>query len=205
MSSRTLIVGDVHGCSVELHTLLEKVRPTRCILVGDVFRKGPDSIGVWNLIKKYRLESVLGNHELVVLQNREVYPLEMIEWIQQLPLWIDGSVTRGGFVQQWRVVHAGVDPLNPNKTTQQQAVSMRRYISEAHNGEHFWWQLYTGERLILYGHDAKRGIQDHRPKTLGLDSGCVYGNGLTAYSLEEDRLIHISSQEAYVSTYVSTE
>mgnify|MGYP006143112039 FL=1 len=77
---------------------------------------------------------------------------------------------------------------------------MRRYISEAHNGEPFWWQLYAGERLILYGHDAKRGIQDHRPKTLGLDSGCVYGNGLTAYFLEEDRLIHISSQEAYVST-----
>ena len=199
MSSRTLIVGDVHGCSIELSMLIEKTRPTRCILVGDVFRKGPDSIGVWNLIKQHKLESVLGNHELVVLQNREAYPVEVIQWIHQLPLWIEGEVNRDGFVQQWRIVHAGVDPINPNDTTQQQAVSIRRYTSHTHDGTHFWWQLYTGEQLILYGHDAKRGVQDHRPKTLGLDSGCVYGHGLTAYLLEEDRLVHIPSERVYVS------
>lgn len=199
MSSRTLMVGDVHGCSFELATLIDKVRPTRCILVGDAFRKGPDSIGVWRLIQHHQLESVLGNHELAVLQNREAYPEEMIQWIQQLPLWIDGEVIRDGFVQQWRIVHAGVDPINPNSTTKQQAVSMRHYTNDHHKGVQFWWELYTREQLIIYGHDAKRGVQDHRPKTLGLDSGCVYGNGLTAYLLEEDRLIHIPSQRVYVS------
>lgn len=199
MSSRTLIVGDVHGCSFELATLIDKVRPTRCILVGDAFRKGPDSIGVWRLIQQHQLEAVLGNHELVVLQNREAYPTEMIHWIQQLPLWIDGEVTRDGLVQAWRIVHAGVDPITPNNTTQQQAVSMRRYTKHHHKGIKFWWELYTGEQLIVYGHDAKRGVQDHRPKTLGLDSGCVYGHGLTAYLLEEDRLVHVPSQQVYVS------
>lgn len=34
-------------------------------------------------------------------------------------------------------------------------------------------------RIILYGHDAKRGYQEH-PYTLGLDSACVKGHALTA-------------------------
>ena len=54
------------------------------------------------------------------------------------------------------------------------------------------------KRLISDGHDARRGLQDHRPKTLGLDSGCVYGNGLTGYLLEDNKLVHVPSQQVYV-------
>ena len=35
--------------------------------------------------------------------------------------------------------------------------------------------------MVIYGHDARRGPQDHRPYTLGLDTGCVYGGQLTGY------------------------
>jgi metallophosphoesterase superfamily enzyme len=37
-----LFVGDVHGCAYELKKLLKKVQPTRVILLGDLFSKGPD-------------------------------------------------------------------------------------------------------------------------------------------------------------------
>ena len=57
MSSRTLFIGDVHGCAVELDLLLQLVQPTRGILVGDMFRKGPDNIGVWSLIQQWNLEA----------------------------------------------------------------------------------------------------------------------------------------------------
>jgi len=33
------------------------------------------------------------------------------------------------------------------------------------------------------------------PYVLGLDTGCVYGNKLTAYILDEDRLVQIPSRQ----------
>ena len=56
---RTLIVGDVHGCSIELGEMIRKTQASRIILVGDLFTKGPDPIGVWNLIQKYHIQSTL--------------------------------------------------------------------------------------------------------------------------------------------------
>ena len=49
----------------------------------------------------------------------------------------------------------------------------------------------------MYGHDAARGLQDHRPHTLGLDTGCVYGGALTGYLVEADRLVRVAAQETY--------
>lgn len=198
MSSRTLFVGDVHGCANELETMLQLAEPTRCILVGDMFRKGPDELGVWHLIQTHQLEAVLGNHELVVLKKRKKYPLDLVQWVEGLPLWIDGEGIQNGQQIAWRAVHAGVDPFHPKQTTRKQAVSMRRYPNDKSKLFPFWWQVYKKKRLVIYGHDAKRGLRDHRPKTLGLDSGCVYGNGLTGYLLEEDRLIRVPSQAIHL-------
>ena len=91
-----------------------------------------------------------------------------------------------------------MNPFKPKATTRREAVTLRRYPNDNNDKSPFWWQVYDKKRLIIYGHDARRGLQDHRPKTLGLDSGCVYGNGLTGYLLEENKLVHIPSQQVYV-------
>ena len=199
MSSRTLFIGDVHGCAVELRLLLEQVRPSRAILVGDMFRKGPDNMGVWSLIQEWDLEAVIGNHDLVFLNTESKgYPKSLRKWLKRLPIWIDGKYTDQNRKVKWRAVHAGVNPFKPKQTKREEAVTLRRYPNDRNEKFPFWWELYEKKRLIIYGHDAKRGLQDHRPKTLGLDTGCVYGNGLTGYLLEEDRLIHVPSQQIYV-------
>lgn len=195
---KTLFVGDVHGCSTELAAMLHDVQPTRCILVGDIFRKGPDPLGVWDLIKTWSLEGVLGNHEAALLRETDDYPADLVTWVESLPLWIDGVSEVKGRNQAWRVVHAGVNPHDINETTRAQAIVLRRWPNDSQQQNPFWWSLYTGEALIIYGHDAQRGLQDHRPKTLGLDSGCVYGNGLTGYIVETDTLVHVPSQQIYV-------
>ena len=200
MSSRTLFIGDVHGCAEELRSLLEVVQPTRGILVGDMFRKGPDNHGVWTLIQQWNLEAVIGNHDLILLKEEKAgHPKGLIDWLTGLPLWIDGQYRRGKQTVKWRAVHAGVNPIQPKKTTLQEAVTLRRYPNDKSDRLPFWWEIYKKKRLVIYGHDAKRGLQDHRPKTLGLDTGCVYGNGLTGYILEENRVVHVPSQRVYVA------
>ena len=70
-ASRTVIVGDVHGCLDELRDLFRACSvdwgADRVILVGDLVAKGPDSQGVLQLARERRLEAVLGNHDLKVL------------------------------------------------------------------------------------------------------------------------------------------
>jgi hypothetical protein len=199
MSSRTLFIGDVHGCAVELRLLLEQVQPNRAILVGDMFRKGPDNMGVWSLIQEWDLEAVIGNHDLAFLNTEsKAYPKALRKWLKRLPIWIDGKYTDQHRKVKWRAVHAGVNPFKPKQTKREEAVTLRRYPNDSSEKFPFWWELYDKKRLVIYGHDARRGLQDHRPKTLGLDTGCVYGNGLTGYLLEEDRLIHVPSQQIYV-------
>ena len=194
--SRTLFVGDVHGCADELKLLLKETAPSRVILIGDMFTKGQKPLGVWKLIKKWKIEAVFGNHEAKLLQEyragkHQKYPKKMIEWVKTLPLWIEEE----GFL----AVHAGVNPFFPEQTLRTTAIVVRRWPDDSDLQNPFWWQLYQGKKLIIYGHDAPRKLQDYRPRTLGLDTGCVYGGYLTGYLLEEDRLVQVKAKQAYCS------
>lgn len=184
---RTLFVGDVHGCSMELEALLAQSQPTRVILLGDIFTKGPHPRKVWKLIKKYKMESVLGNHDVRTLEsNRPLLPPKALYWLSHLPLFIQGP--------SWIAVHGGINPKGP--TLRNEAIYVRRWpMNEKKNP--FWWEGYQGQKLVIYGHDAKRKLQDHRPFTLGLDSGCVYGFALTGYLLEENRIYEIPASSSY--------
>jgi bis(5'-nucleosyl)-tetraphosphatase (symmetrical) len=53
-----------------------------------------------------------------------------------------------------------------------------------------WDALYRGDTLVVHGHWAMRGHYRGR-RTLGLDSGCVYGGPLTAWCQDEDRVVQI--------------
>jgi bis(5'-nucleosyl)-tetraphosphatase (symmetrical) len=53
-----------------------------------------------------------------------------------------------------------------------------------------WDAHYAGDALIVHGHWAWRGYY-RTAHTIGLDSGCVYGGPLTAYCVEEDRIVQV--------------
>ena len=73
-TERTLIVGDVHGCLVELKALLAKVEYSpgadRLIFVGDLLDRGPFSAETIQYVRQLsrlanaNVHVVLGNHEL---------------------------------------------------------------------------------------------------------------------------------------------
>ena len=58
-----MVVGDVHGCADELRALVKMTRPTEVVLVGDLFTKGPDPVGVWRQVVQGGFNATFGNHE----------------------------------------------------------------------------------------------------------------------------------------------
>ena len=68
--SRYILIGDVHGCLVELQALVRRIAPRSddtFVLLGDLVDKGPDSSAVvrWvrHLATVYRVVLIEGNHE----------------------------------------------------------------------------------------------------------------------------------------------
>jgi bis(5'-nucleosyl)-tetraphosphatase (symmetrical) len=56
-----------------------------------------------------------------------------------------------------------------------------------------WNDFYRGDALVVHGHWAWRG-HFRTDRTIGLDSGCVYGGMLTAWCQEEDRVVQVPSR-----------
>lgn len=96
-------VGDVHSCSQELKILLEKITnedPQAVFYsLGDLVNKGPDPLGVMELVRRYQIQFIRGNHEDWLLRiwdqwldilskylEREL-PLEEVELYLKAPLF----------------------------------------------------------------------------------------------------------------------
>lgn len=74
--ARILAVGDVHGCSRALLTLLDVVAPSHddtLIMLGDLVDRGPDSRGAIEVLLSLRgctnLIVIQGNHEELMLSS----------------------------------------------------------------------------------------------------------------------------------------
>jgi hypothetical protein len=212
---RTLFIGDVHGCSRELEDLLEIVRPDRVLLTGDLFTRGPDPWGCWQLIRRFDAQAVLGNHDARMLSvweqaargkgrskaHRAVQALASDPaarpWLEALPT----SIEEPG----WVLVHAGVHPRKGIAgTNRQQRLELRRWPDDLRRSNPHWWKRFAkhhapGEHpLVIHGHDAVQGLRDHRPSSLGLDGGCVFGGALCGYILEEDRLLQVPARKVWL-------
>ena len=61
-----------------------------------------------------------------------------------------------------------------------------------------WDDFYDGDTLVVHGHWARRGFY-RGVRTMGLDSGCVYGGELTAWCQDEDRLVRIPARTRHKS------
>lgn len=201
----TLVVGDVHGCSYELKQLLEKIQPDKTILVGDLFTKGPDPGGVWTLIQKHHMLAVKGNHDEWVLQQLNKNPSHQVikalnqskgqwlTWLQQLPLFLE--------LEGYIIVHAGLHPSGSlAKTTQAMALNMRRWPEETPESTP-WHEQYQGNKGVIFGHDAKQGLvykeKDGKAFLIGLDSGCVYGNQLSGFIVEQQQIVQVRAKKIY--------
>jgi predicted phosphodiesterase len=212
MESRTVVVGDIHGCYDELVNLLDKVEfgeHDRLISVGDLMVKGEKSREVLELfMRDSRLTAVIGNHDLALRRrwNGEKFKLKpaqkathkelkadkerYVAYLNSLPFMID--------LGTHLVVHAGLRPnVALHSQTTEDLTELRTLGEKRESREGTpWYDVYDGEKIVLFGHwpapEPRRGR-----KALGLDTGCVYGHRLTAYIVETGQLESVPALRAY--------
>jgi Calcineurin-like phosphoesterase len=212
MASRTIVVGDLHGCYDELMDLLTQVAfgaDDRVVCVGDLVTKGPKSREVLDLfMTDQRFSSVMGNHDLALRRkwNGEKIKLKesqkpthkalkkdkqhYVPYLNSLPFLID--------LGSHLVVHAGLRPgVELHSQTTEDLTELRSLGKDraSRNGPP-WYDEYDGDKVVLFGHWPAPEPRLGR-KAIGLDTGCVYGRRLTAFIIETGEFKSVPARETY--------
>jgi hypothetical protein len=124
--------------------------------------------------------------------------LDESDWalLEALPLWL--RLPEHGAL----VVHAGLVPGIALEQQDPELLMNMRCVRADGTGTRdpddgvLWGSLWPGPELVLFGHHATRGLQQH-PFAIGLDTGCCYGGRLTACILPERRLVSVPAQRVY--------
>jgi diadenosine tetraphosphatase ApaH/serine/threonine PP2A family protein phosphatase len=212
MGSRTIVVGDIHGCYDELEDMLAEVRfdtDDRLVSVGDLITKGPKSREVLErFMSDPKFSAVIGNHDLALRRkwNGEKIKLKdsqkpthkelkkdkerYVSYLNSLPFMID--------LGKHLVVHAGLRPgvaLHSQTTGDLTELRSMGKDRTARDGTP-WYEVYDGDQVVLFGHwpapQPRRG-----KRAIGLDTGCVYGNELTAYIIETGEFKTVPARQRY--------
>lgn len=151
--SRTIIVGDIHGCLDELKALVAKLKLTsqdRFISCGDLVDRGPDSAGVIKYMRQNGFEAVAGNHDtklvryaghvakkkadpdyrfpMQVSEERDVtiscLDDDDLDWLANLPTFI--RLPEHNTI----IVHAGVLADDNVEKQSKEVLTMLRYVSK---------------------------------------------------------------------------
>lgn len=195
----------------------------RLVFVGDLLTKGPNPALVTRIIHErrdrgQRVDLLCGNHDLRLrdafrrreqgahLDSLPDTEAETLRLLEKSPLIRDASdltLEACGRIQvrdprgRWTIVHGGIDPsLGVEHTPDHVKVHIK-----AAEGSPHWWERYDGrDGLIVVGHKPlpepliKRSDRGD-PYVAVIDTGCAYGGALTAYCLEDDRLIQVASHQ----------
>ena len=190
---RTIIIGDIHGCSGALRLLLAKIMPNpkedKLILLGDLFDRGPDSWGVFQMVRE--LAEIYGDRFVFLRGNHEDYLLQRQLTLPQRIVWD-------------RVVHAGlkIEPIEAND-----------YYTMIHDHGVVMENVYAGP-LTIVGHIAlekptwfpgagqpvkvlAEGEEQVLPKSgvICIDTGCGKGGRLTGMVIENGKYCLLSAGE----------
>eukprot|EP01084_Bolivina_argentea_P119591 212028_1 len=216
--------GCVNELEELLEKIYQNSTNTTVVLVGDLVNKGPKSAETIQLVRSKGLYCVRGNHDQHVLDARN--RCGRFEGVKALPealSWIDDRLDEAdvSFLSELPytisiplfnaiVVHAGIVPgLSLSLQSHQAMISMRNLLP-LQTGTGFsewiassncdagcpWVDEWKGPGRIFFGHDAKRGLQKTR-YAIGLDTGCCYGNKLTAILLPNEEFVSVDAKETY--------
>lgn len=140
---RSIIIGDIHGCSLALRNLVARLpmdkENDRLILLGDLFDRGPDSWGVYQIVQGLardfgdRFVLLRGNHEDYLMTPKLSFGTRMV-WervgrgttvksfkanrhkMEEAVPWLNEHVVNYYRGDGFQCVHAGLrtEPLEAN-------------------------------------------------------------------------------------------
>ncbi|MBL8949137.1 MAG: metallophosphoesterase [Myxococcaceae bacterium] len=213
--NRTIVIADLHGCYDEAIAVLQKlaVRPSdRVIFAGDLVDRGPKPRECVELAMQH--ECVLGNHEEKHLQQRrraaeKLSPDHLrtrdaledrhYEYLAKLPIVL--KLPEHGAA----VVHAGAFPGVPLDAQEHHHLLHIQNIkppakksywpSKSPDDHHFWTNYWQGPERLIFGHSvlSKPLVTEH---AVGIDTGAVFGGGLTAVVLPTWELVSVPSTDS---------
>lgn len=204
MPGRTIAIGDIHGCSIALSSLLKAIEPSHddtIITLGDYIDGGLDSRGVLDLLidlqARCRLVPLLGNHEEMMLRARGNSD-ELKKWLQ-----FGGQATLASYDQErlravpkdhWQFleqcklfhvakthffVHANYEP--------------HRLLLKDQDRRHLLWTSLSDYTPGPH-HSGRIAVVGHTPQDCGeildlghlkcIDTNCWDGGWLTALNVE---------------------
>lgn len=166
------IVGDVHGCSRELSDIIETakkyIKEFQLVLVGDLFTKGPDPVGVYELIQEHSAICIKGNHDWALwsviqqVQKKSYCPLPehtrqtlhliryhkraIFDFLCTLPhcytTTIVSDLHGNNREKEYPliIVHAGIDPVNGLLGTTERMLLTARYVR---------WDMRGNEKKLV--------------------------------------------------------
>ena len=212
---RTMVIGDIHGCSTALDLLLQELSPGKndvLVTLGDYVDRGPDSRGVIHrlieLEQRTQLIPLIGNHEILMLDaySRLVDPnswygvggrqtmqsygcMDQPDWNvipQEHWDFLSQRLRRWHATETHIFAHANVNAMLPMPDQSDDWLFWRRF-DDSH--PHF-----SGKTLVC-GHTAqKNGLPRILPSRICLDTW-AYGEGwLTALETGTGTLVQANQR-----------
>ena len=215
----TCIIGDIHGCYASLVQLLQHVenRSETIVFLGDYIDRGPVSKKVIDLIiqltkKRSQTITLLGNHEYMLLNYLAGLDTDLFLRVggsqtlssYGLPPNLPPKETKGAIPQEhltfykdlslvWEnahayYVHAGLQPgVHLSQQTQNWCLWVRN---------EFIRSKYDFGKPVIFGHTVFKKPHVTKNK-IGIDTGAVYGQTLTALLLPEMEFISVPGEQEH--------
>ena len=227
-SGRLMAIGDIHGCLPELSALLAHLEieeawgpDDRVVFIGDYIDRGAESRGVVERLiafKKRFPNSIFlrGNHEEMLLSflgfegaHGEFYlrnggsdtllsyglaaDQDAVTVRKQIPmahLEFLRTTEMGVIIGPGIFVHAGLHPLKElEKQTPEDLLWIR---------DEFVQNIHKFEKTVVFGHTPYWQVFLNLPYKVGIDTGCVYDNVLSALDISGQRILQVKRGETQV-------
>ena len=195
------------------------------VFLGDITDRGPNSIAVIKLVyqmvvkhkkalyvpgnhcnklyryflgnnvqRKHGLETTVAEYESMPTREQKLVQKQFLTLYEQAPLYLQ--------LPELNVIiaHAGIKESLIGRTDKKVKTFVLygdisgEFDSSGRPIRRDWAKDYHGNNWIVYGHTPVKNPRIQN-KTINIDTGCVFGNRLTAFRLPEEKIISVPSRQ----------
>ncbi|WP_106497954.1 bis(5'-nucleosyl)-tetraphosphatase PrpE [Lentibacillus sp. Marseille-P4043] len=150
-----------------------------------------------NVMQKHGLETTVAEYLALDTKDQTHIKRQFMTLYEKAPLYLEITEV------QAIVAHAGIKESFIGRTDKKvksfvlYGDTTGEFYPDGRPVRRDWAKHYHGDRWIVYGHTpVKKPRKVH--KTINIDTGCVFGNALTAFRLPEEETVSVPSKQPLV-------